>query len=109
MTEPTEQQRNDELAFWAFGWKRHRNWYYDRDGNQVRRALSGTNIWRPFTSHDDAHMLLVECERRNLFGKVEDQFYTVSVHWRNALARGLLAEPDEITEAVEAVAGLGET
>ncbi len=108
MSVPTQQQRIGRLAIEFMGWE---SWM--RPGDQVRRwwkLSDGTLIrkrdWNPFTSLDDAQLLLFECDRRNLFGKLEDRFYTISVHWRAALKSGLLATADEITEAVWTVAGL---
>ncbi len=104
MTEPTQQQRIDRLAKWAglkpirlkdapksFYCSKHDRYYLN---------------WNPFTSLDDARLLLLECDRRNLFGKLEDRFYTISVHWRPALKSGLLATAEQQTEAVWAAAEL---
>ena len=105
MTEPTQQQRIDRLAIEFMGWHRkaRRSWWLNASNEPC--AYWG---WNPFASLDDARRLLEECDRRNLFGKLEDRFYTISVHWRLALKSGLMTTAEQQTEAVWVAAGLGE-
>ena len=114
MTELTQQKRIDRLAKWAK--LDEQGWVCEKDGvwrkritaDKPRRGLPAW-LWHefdPFTDLNHARLLLLECDRRNLFGKLEDRFYTISVHWRLALKSGLLATAEQITEAIEVAAGL---
>jgi len=100
----TLQERIDRLAEWM-GWALgpFEHWY-DKAGSV--RAEEG---WNPFESHDDAFMLLKECERRMILEQVAREFvkqqgyveyfsHLTSIRW------AWLASPTQITEAVKAVA-----
>jgi len=91
----TLQERIDRLTEWM-GWALgpFEHWY-DEEG------------WNPFESHDDAFLLLLECERRGLMDKVMWALRTIlgqSPQRFVSTAECVLATPTQITEAVYAVA-----
>ena len=97
----TEQERIDRLAEWM-------GWHRGIEGCLTSSWFGATNwqvpcSWNPFTSLDDAHLLLEELGRRGRLSEVIDKFYSVNVYWKLALEAGLLATARRITEDVEAV------
>lgn len=112
MTEPTEQQRIDRLA----------EWYNEgKPAEPVRQPSLGgpwyvvepeyclsegkLHLWRPFDSHDDAFLLVEECERRRLMDRVAILLRSVGLCDVDMATRcALLLDAEYITKAVEAVA-----
>ncbi len=113
MTKPTQQQRIDRLAEWmlaggAPGWTRNK-------GGMVVTpdGWCAVAYWNPFASHDDAHLLLLECERQQVFHLLlrawkQQHPYRMSTDFMVGVQRGLETSAAEITEAVWTASGLEE-
>ena len=108
MTEPTQQQRINRLAFDFMEWANFgvSDWM-DKDGKWV-----ADSDWNPFTCRDDAHDLLKECERRGLLQEVARHYAQRQGYWNRfqshltSMEWAWMAKPKQITEAVWAMAGL---
>ncbi len=116
MTELTQQQRIDRLAIEFMGWHRLPGDWWGHQG-----CFAAPTSWNPFESHDDAHLLLLECERRGLLDRVLDTLRTAvtanEAHWPGPrrvswcghnVEKVFMATAAQKTEAVESVAGLGD-